>query len=101
MLECSYRNDTPSMVVLKCIGTNNFHVERVVMPTETYLFTAPEDSPIELWRLGQGGQICQERSDVQEFKLNQEVVPPDGQPKFEENASQGVIRYSVTKAQAL
>ena len=89
------------MVVLKCIGTNNFHVERVVMPTETYLFTAPADSRVELWRLGQGGQIFQERSDVQEFKLNQEVVPPDGQPKFEVNASQGGIRYSVTKAQAL
>ena len=67
MKECSYRNDTPSMVVLKCIGIDHFHLERVVMPTETYLFSAPEDARVELWRLAQGGQICQERADVQEF----------------------------------
>ena len=55
------------MVVLKCIGIDHFHLERVVMPTETYLFSAPEDARVELWRLAQGGQICQERADVQEF----------------------------------
>ena len=75
MQECSYRNNTPSMVVLKCIGINSFYLERVVMPTEVFLFTAPGDARVELWRLGQGGQICQERSDVTDFQLNQSPSP--------------------------
>ncbi len=89
------------MVVLKCIGANNFYLERVVMPTETFLFTAPLDARVELWRLGQGGQICQERSDVREFRLNQEASREDCPTDDEPKVSQLGIRYSVKKATAM
>ena len=63
MKECSYRNDTPSMVVPKCIGIDHFHLEREL--TERICFQRLK--MLELWRLAQGVQICQERADVQEF----------------------------------
>ena len=89
------------MVVLKCIGANNFYLERVVMPTETFLFIAPFDARVELWRLGQGGQICQERSDVREFRLNEEASREDCPTDDEPKVSQLGIRYSVKKATAM
>lgn len=70
MQECSYRNSTSSMVVLKCIGTDSFYLERVVMPMEICSFIAPTEARVELWGLAHGGQICQERCDVSEFWLS-------------------------------
>ena len=37
MIECVYKNDTSRMVVVKCIGADNFYREKVVMPTEVFL----------------------------------------------------------------
>ena len=41
MMECIYRNDTDRMVIVKCIGTDHFYIEKVVMPTEMFWFEAP------------------------------------------------------------
>lgn len=73
------------MVVLKCIGIDSFYLERVVMPMEIYSFTAPTEACVELWGLAQGGQMCQERSDVSEFWLNKphsgtQCTAPSQQP---------------------
>ena len=87
------------MVVLKCIGINSFYLERVVMPTEVFLFTAPVDARVELWRLGQGGQICQERSDVTDFQLDQSPSPQGPTPDLHsEHAAvdSGLGQRSVT-----
>ncbi len=49
MLDFSYRNESERMVVLRCIGGDNFFLERVLFPTELLVFSAPEDSKVEVW----------------------------------------------------
>ena len=49
MEDCVYRNETPKMVVLKCIGVNNFYLEKVVMPAEWFWFEAPLEARVEIW----------------------------------------------------
>jgi len=49
MLDFSYRNASERMVVLRCIGPNNFFLERVLFPAELLVFSAPEDSTVEVW----------------------------------------------------
>ena len=49
MLDFSYRNASERMVVLRCIGPRNFFLERVLFPSELLVFSAPEDSKVEIW----------------------------------------------------
>ena len=49
MLEFSYCNQSQRMVVLRCIGPNSFFLERVLFPAELLIFSAPEDSKVEIW----------------------------------------------------
>ena len=49
MLDFSYRNASQRMVVLRCIGPHNFFLERVLFPSELLVFSAPEDSKVEIW----------------------------------------------------
>ena len=48
MHECVYKNETPKMVVLKCIGANSFYLEKVVMPAELCWFSAPLEGRVEI-----------------------------------------------------
>ncbi len=49
MLDFSYRNASENMIVLRCIGPYNFFLERVLFPAELLVFSAPEDSKVEIW----------------------------------------------------
>ncbi len=49
MADFSYQNQSDSMVVLRCIGSKGFYLERVLFPLESILFEAPEESKVEVW----------------------------------------------------
>lgn len=70
MIECMYNNDTDRMVILKCIGENQFYREKVVMPKELYWFEAPLNSRLEIWQMSTQGQMLHIRADVSDYALN-------------------------------
>ncbi|WP_269623163.1 DUF1830 domain-containing protein [Prochlorococcus marinus] len=49
MTQFSYCNEGKSMIVLRCIGPQNFFLERVIFPKEVFLFLAPQESKVEIW----------------------------------------------------
>ena len=49
MVEFSYKNQSCRMVVLRCIGSSNFYLERVLFPTDVLTFMAPYDARVEIW----------------------------------------------------
>ncbi len=49
------------MVVFRCIGPNNFFLERVVFPLETLSIKAPTESRVEIWGNDFYGPIIEER----------------------------------------
>jgi len=71
MQDCLYSNTSAKMVVLKCIGVNHFYLEKVVMPAETYWFTAPGDSRVEIWQMAVNGQLLSVRADVNDFAVTE------------------------------
>lgn len=52
------------MVVLKCIGTNRFFIERVIFPQEVYTLMAPEKANVEIWGISSLGPILEKRMRV-------------------------------------
>ena len=66
MLEFSYCNKSNRMVVLRCIGPSNFFFEKVLLPAEVLLFSAPEDSKLEVWGNGLYGPNLEERIRIKE-----------------------------------
>lgn len=72
MIECAYCNDTDRMVIVKCIGENNFYREKVVMPTELFWFEAPASARLEIWRMSMTGQMLHVRADVRDYAMNNE-----------------------------
>ena len=49
MVEFSYKNQGCRMIVLRCIGSSNFFLERELFPTDILTFMAPYDSRVEIW----------------------------------------------------
>ena len=49
MVQFSYQNKGCRMVVLRCIGSSNFYLERVLFPTDVLTFMAPNNSKVEIW----------------------------------------------------
>ena len=49
MIEFSYKNEHSRMLIVRCIGGNNFYVEKVVLPSEIIAFEAPKDARVEIW----------------------------------------------------
>jgi hypothetical protein len=48
------------MVIVRCIGPQEFFLERVVFPFELLSFLAPARSLVELWSHGLGGaELCE------------------------------------------
>lgn len=70
MVECIYQNDTSRMVIMKCIGSNQFYLEKVIMPSEIYLFNAPKEARLEIWRMSMSGQMLHVRADVSDYKTS-------------------------------
>lgn len=43
------------MVILRCVGSEEFYLERVVFPFELLSFSCPAGSEVEIWTHGLGG----------------------------------------------
>jgi len=50
--DCSYRNTSDRMVILRCCGSDQFFLERVVFPFEILAFSCPPMSEIKVWSHG-------------------------------------------------
>jgi hypothetical protein len=50
--DCSYRNSSDRMVILRCCGSNHFFLERVLFPFEVLAFSCPPMSEINIWSHG-------------------------------------------------
>ena len=72
MIECTYRNDSDRMVIVKCIGENHFYREKVVMPTEMFWFEAPAEARLEIWKMSTSGQMLHLRADVRDYAMQDE-----------------------------
>ena len=70
MVECIYQNDTSRMVIMKCIGSSHFYLEKVIMPSEVFLFNAPKEARLEIWRMSITGQMLHVRADVSQYKTS-------------------------------
>ena len=70
MVECIYQNDTTRMLIMKCIGSNQFYLEKVIMPSEIFLFNAPKEARLEIWRMSMSGQMLHVRADVSDYKTS-------------------------------
>ena len=70
MVECIYQNDTSRMLIVKCIGNNQFYLEKVIMPSEIFLFNAPKEARLEIWRMSMSGQMLHVRADVSDYKTS-------------------------------
>ena len=68
MVECIYQNDTSRMLIMKCIGSSQFYLEKVIMPSEIFLFNAPKEARLEIWRMSMSGQMLHVRADVSDYK---------------------------------
>ena len=70
MVECIYQNDTSRMLIMKCIGSNQFYLEKVIMPSEIFLFNSPKEARLEIWRMSMSGQMLHVRADVSDYKTS-------------------------------
>ena len=66
-LSCGYRNGSDRMVIVRCLGPEEFFLERVVFPFELLSFLAPADSVVEIWTHGLGGPELLESLPVAEL----------------------------------
>ena len=64
MVEFSYKNESCRMIVLRCIGSSNFFLERVLFPSDIITFMAPNDSRVEIWGNELYGPKLEERMRV-------------------------------------
>ena len=75
-LSCGYRNSSDRMVIVRCIGPEEFFLERVVFPFELLSFLAPPGSVVEIWTHGLGGPELLESLDVNQLLVESEPEAP-------------------------
>jgi len=61
LVSCGYRNSSDRMVIARCLGPDQFYLERVVFPFELLSFQCPPQSELEIWTHGLGGAELVER----------------------------------------
>jgi hypothetical protein len=54
-MACGYRNASDRMVIVRCIGPDEFFLERVVFPFELLSFECPQGTEVQIWTHGLGG----------------------------------------------
>jgi hypothetical protein len=74
-LSCGYRNSSDRMVIVRCIGPEEFFLERVVFPFELLSFLAPPEAIVQIWTHGLGGPELVESLDVGELLLEAPAEP--------------------------
>ena len=75
-LSCGYRNSSDRMVIVRCIGPEEFFLERVVFPFELLSFLAPADSVVEIWTHGLGGPELLESMDAADLLVESASEEP-------------------------
>ena len=75
LLSCGYRNTSDRMVILRCVGPEQFFLERVVFPFELLSFTCPAKSEIKIWTHGLGGPELVESIQAQDLLLEPPTSP--------------------------
>ena len=73
-LSCGYRNSSDRMVIVRCLGPQEFFLERVVFPFELLSFLAPPDSEVQIWTHGLGGPELVESIPVAELVMEATVA---------------------------
>jgi len=63
------------MVIVRCIGPEEFFLERVVFPFELLSFLAPANSVVEIWTHGLGGPELLESIPVAELVMDESSGP--------------------------
>ena len=61
LVSCGYRNSSDRMVIARCLGPEQFYLERVIFPFELLSFQCPPESELEIWTHGLGGPELLER----------------------------------------
>jgi hypothetical protein len=79
LLSCGYRNTSDRMVILRCVGPEQFFLERVVFPFELLSFACPPRSEIKIWTHGLGGPELVESIQARELLLE----PPSSPAQLE------------------
>lgn len=69
LLSCGYRNGSDRMVIVRCLGPQEFFLERVVFPFELLSFQCPPTSEVEIWTHGLGGPELLETLDAGELLI--------------------------------
>jgi len=71
---CSYRNGLDRMVIMRCFGSEQYYLERVVFPFELLNFSAPADGEVEIWSHGLGGPELVETYPIRELISEEEGI---------------------------
>lgn len=63
------------MVIARCLGPDQFFLERVVFPFELLSFHCPEQSELEIWTHGLGGAELVETIQASELLIENPATP--------------------------
>ena len=80
LLACTYRNTRDRMVILRCVGPEQFFLERVVFPFELLSFHCPARSEVKIWTHGLGGPELVESMQAVELVIEETASPADDSP---------------------
>ena len=64
------------MVIVRCLGPQEFFLERVVFPFELLSFLAPANTDVQIWTHGLGGPELVESIPVAELVVEQDAPIP-------------------------
>lgn len=89
LLDCTYRNTSDRMVILRCCGSNQFFLERVVFPFELLAFACPPLSEVKIWSHGLYGPELLESFSAEKLLAEQapQASPPDSDGMFPSNSA--------------
>lgn len=63
-----YRNLSPRLIILRCIGSQHFFLEKVIFPWEDCCFLSPPFARVELWSYGMAGVELLDAMDAEELQ---------------------------------
>jgi hypothetical protein len=74
-MACSYRNTSDRMVILRCIGPEEFFLERVAFPFELLTFQCPPSSEVKIWTHGIGGPELVDTANAADLLIEAQTEP--------------------------